>query len=763
MSVATLILLTSLTARGTWFKVGDGLCCGQSSMQIFDHYEYRSTQFSECKALCEEAQGVGGMCLSISYDFGANICYLDVDDGITLKNMTQPLTTVPYNSVHPAAVCGGGHTYNCYARDMPTLTITPTPTITVSKSTSPSVSLSESIKRKATATGTVTGTNIIPSVTEIPQNTSSPSATNVSDVFTETLSLMNSSDDDVDTATPVVVGVAEATLTETIVIVEKKETIPTDLTTTRQEIAKATAAVAMIAGIASGSVSGTPNLGKMAVLMQLNCDIEGLTEDDGAPLPWELHPLSIAIGTGKERYEVGSIVCNVGLLVGFALLFWIFAGVKYLVLYLLGSKKSFKNNSVELTLAHLRYPGMVYVPGMFLLQGISFSSAKIIFHPTDRSAYSIIIAAVALTATLVIPVLVWHLLLRARSFHAVKYIDPKGTESTLKSRCWKFMFGTHMWVSTRGFFVEKYGVIFEPMKDGMQSWAIFEAYHVVLIGALAAYEAKDTVVCHVRNFTLSFSLLVYFILAMRYSPFSGLPDNLLCKGVSFALLLAVVILTFGILEPTEDADALFITAGWIFIIATFLLLIKMFYDLILYAATFDVNYRSEVGRPLEDSLDPMFHDAEMSCVGSDLVMDVPLSAQPSSTLAGPLRLASPAFGRKNSNDNNAFLGSFSGSVPTLPSPELKKTRSTLSSPKILPPPRRSSILTAASQAAIPLCPSDPALVNNATNSSFLYNSFNACTSAPVPGSPIVGLSGPPAIPQSEALQTAIPVDPLAEL
>ena len=745
----TLLILSSLSVRGSWHKAGDGLCCSQLTMIPFDHYEKTQTSFDDCKVLCENTQGIGGICLSISHDFKADICYLNVNDGVQLLNLMSPLVG-HYNSVHPAAACGGGHTYVCYARDIETETVT-----LLSKSSSESISSSTSLS----TTLSLSDSNSDVQIKDQTLTVSSVQLTTTKETINPTTTISINKSANITTPTTALLTMTvidlveyeEESPTKSFFIIPKKETIPLPLMDAQADISKATAAVAILAGIAAGSVSGTPHLGKMSVLMQLNCDIEGLTEDDGAPLPWELHPLGLSIGSGRERYLIGSIICNFGLLMAFTSLFWIVAGIKHSIHHLTRTSKTFNKSPVSATLAHLRYPGMVYVPAMFLLQGISFSSAKIMFHPSDRPAHTIIIALVSFLISITVPLFVWLRLLRARNFYAARYSDPKGVGKKLSNKCWRFMFGTHMWVSTKQFFVEKFGVIFEPMGDGMQWWSVFEAYHVVLVGALAAYEAKDKLICHIRNFTLSLSLLIYFILAVRYSPFSGIPDNILCKGVSLALFLAVIILTFGILRPTEEAGELFAAAGWIFIIATFFLLIKMVYDLLLYGATFNITYRSGVGRDSTDSVESVGEDVELrSC--ESIICELPSEevvepSSPPTSMSAPLRLVSPGLGQKLSND--VLRGSFNYSFQT--TPEYKKPQTSLSSPKILPPCRRLSVPVCSNRIPEPIlsyCPSDPNVSTLARNTSFLYSNPAI--------NPVFGIVGPPAIAQSEALQSRLP-------
>ena len=366
------------------------------------------------------------------------------------------------------------------------------------------------------------------------------------------------------------------------------------------------------ANVVATTVARSP-LGAMTatVLSAVDCKNEEVDLDESKLDP-EFHPIRAGIGNGKQKYFVGAVVYNTLIILGFA----VFQFICVLILQCT-NKMSYKEGR-----AMMKAPGLCVIPFLCLLQGTSLSASNMAIYPENIGMrfLGIIVAIVYVVLT---PAGIFYFILRKKKFKATTIPDPrleeKAGDSALmgwKRKLYIFCFGTRIWISKvenapmeidafddelgpskassayAGWFVERFGPIFETYKDGKQYWALTEIFCILSLSLIAAWHPRSDASCHTRNVLISllFFLLLVFVSYQR--PFMSALDNLV--GILMAFLMFGGILCMSIGFAANKDPSLYEAAGRLLNGALMLLICKAVYDLFLYAYDIYVGRRKKV-------------------------------------------------------------------------------------------------------------------------------------------------------------------------
>ncbi|KAJ9451517.1 hypothetical protein DIPPA_14038 [Diplonema papillatum] len=162
------------------------------------------------------------------------------------------------------------------------------------------------------------------------------------------------------------------------------------------------------------SIGVSPTAGKLAVLKNLNCQVEDIDLVDAEPLDWELHPLGLPLGSTKQRYFAGAVVYNC-VLVLFLIALQLLASVYF---------RFRDGHSFFEAGASVRYPSLAFVPLMFLYQGTTLAATNLVYRPSNGDALTTTIGGLALLACAWLPFSLYWYLLRPFVFAARVIDDP---------------------------------------------------------------------------------------------------------------------------------------------------------------------------------------------------------------------------------------------------------------------------------------------------------------------------------------------------
>ncbi|KAJ9473115.1 hypothetical protein DIPPA_33184 [Diplonema papillatum] len=243
-------------------------------------------------------------------------------------------------------------------------------------------------------------------------------------------------------------------------------------------------------------------------------------------------------------------------------------------------------------LGNARTPGLLYVPFLFLLQGTSLVSFRCAFYPGNDPAFMTFIAWVCTAACCAMPGVIYYYVLRRIEKDARHMKDPKiyddpalGTTygaGTLKAKFYCFMFGDHVWASTSDSsrFVEQYGVIFEPVRDGCTWFILVEVSSMLALSLLSSWHpGGNHVQCGLRNMLVCLVLFVFFLMMLVIRPYASTFDTFLSLGINGLLFSAVLFMTIGLWQNASSSHWCFTAAGIMLLLSTCLVILKAVWDL----------------------------------------------------------------------------------------------------------------------------------------------------------------------------------------
>ena len=377
------------------------------------------------------------------------------------------------------------------------------------------------------------------------------------------------------------------------------------------------------------SVGGAAgNAGKLTVLNSFGCEMDDVDVGD-EKLDWEFYPLVFPLGTSRGKYKVAAMVMNPLLIFCIGL---IALAVSVVTQMTLGYNK-------ERSLGLARFPGVLYVPYLFLLQGTSLVSTQVVFDASRHSGGVVVFAAVVLAACLASPAALYFFVLRKVTLNAELFPDPAiygnpGTDEKgprANSLLYKFAFGRDIWVSRDSYFSERYGICFENLRPGCLWYIVAELLCILLLSLLSGWKPTTKATCDTRNFSISAMLVVFFLAAAIKRPFIAPMDNFVAIAMSSCMALAVIGMSIAIHAEMPKESHLYSVCLMFLLAAALLIILKCIWDFVLYAMDVCIARRSGA-RDLAREL----HYGTPVFVGEELV----LQSEQSDT---PLHLYSPVY------------------------------------------------------------------------------------------------------------------------
>ncbi|KAJ9447108.1 putative Membrane-associated protein [Diplonema papillatum] len=361
--------------------------------------------------------------------------------------------------------------------------------------------------------------------------------------------------------------------------------------------AKASANTAVALGLVSATGSSVATAGRLKLLAGFGCQVEDIDLQEEDELDWEFHPLRVGIGQSSRRYMIAAVVLNPLILV-------VCAGLLYTCACVVQSnlKRSHIIIEWDRCLGLVKFPGLIYIPLLFLTQGTSLVAARLIFYPSacpEAVPYGIAAIAVCIGA----PVFLYRrVVCRIRSeatlaLDVVLYPEasssleeekpPQSAYRQVRGRTaavYMFTFGEFVWVSksTEGYFAERYGVVFESFKPAYYFFALVELGLAFTVCLLSAWRPSQSAECSLRNFVFSSLFGTYFFVIALCRPFLAPLDNLVASVVAGCMFVSVVLMTIGIWEQYDHSHPVFRVAFTLLIIAALLTCVKCAFDLVTY-------------------------------------------------------------------------------------------------------------------------------------------------------------------------------------
>ncbi|KAJ9446760.1 hypothetical protein DIPPA_07191 [Diplonema papillatum] len=162
------------------------------------------------------------------------------------------------------------------------------------------------------------------------------------------------------------------------------------------------------------SIGASPTAGKLAVLKNLNCEVQDIDLTDAEPLDWELHPMGFPLGNTQQRYYLGAVVGNATILLA-------------IVALQLAASLFFRcrdGGSFFEAGASVRYPSLAFIPLLFLYQGTTLAAVNLVYRPGNGDGLSTTVGYLALAGSGWIPFALYWYLLRPEVFAANTVEDP---------------------------------------------------------------------------------------------------------------------------------------------------------------------------------------------------------------------------------------------------------------------------------------------------------------------------------------------------
>eukprot|EP01063_Lacrimia_lanifica_P030306 TRINITY_DN4801_c0_g1_i3.p1 TRINITY_DN4801_c0_g1~~TRINITY_DN4801_c0_g1_i3.p1 ORF type:complete len:671 (+),score=120.63 TRINITY_DN4801_c0_g1_i3:274-2013(+) len=304
------------------------------------------------------------------------------------------------------------------------------------------------------------------------------------------------------------------------------------LSKTKKERVQSAASAAAVGGAVGALVGGATSggsAGKIALLQDFGC---AGGED---AMSWELHPTQLGIGGGPEKELIGACIMNMLLLLGLSV---VMVGAA-------GGVRAATGQSWEEARAAVRFPGICYIPYLFLLQGTSLAAARALFYPGGSVAIGLIGGATAFFS-LSVPVLIHIRVVRAPSGKVVPdgaAVQMSGWQKFLYS----FTFGNAIWVSAKEpLFCERFGVIFETVKKDALWCLPAECLGVIMLSVLSALQPGTVWMCNMRNLGLALTTALWFLVLVVKRPYFGYLEGLVNTGAAGLVFVAVVCMTVAI-------------------------------------------------------------------------------------------------------------------------------------------------------------------------------------------------------------------------
>eukprot|EP01062_Namystynia_karyoxenos_P007916 TRINITY_DN12794_c0_g1_i1.p1 TRINITY_DN12794_c0_g1~~TRINITY_DN12794_c0_g1_i1.p1 ORF type:complete len:1153 (+),score=100.03 TRINITY_DN12794_c0_g1_i1:1125-4583(+) len=284
---------------------------------------------------------------------------------------------------------------------------------------------------------------------------------------------------------------------------------------------------------------------RAAILLNLDCFVDDLDLSHDEEIDLEFHPIGAPLGSHHQRYFTGALLWN-NVIVLSVLCILLAAGTVRAMLA--------KEVACPLPTSHLaavRFPSFAYVPYQYLVQGTVLSAAHCAFFPSRGGPGTQAVGVFILILMATTPVLIWWAVLRGPRFQACHNFDSVLAEKGLRwgkvgNAVYRIVYGSVVWTSTGGHFVERYGMIFEGYGPGKQWWMMPELGHLVSIALFAAWRPGSRLSCDVRNFSVAALLLAYLVGLVVVRPYLAPLTSGLQAMIAVLNVLAVVAIAAGL-------------------------------------------------------------------------------------------------------------------------------------------------------------------------------------------------------------------------
>ncbi|KAJ9468483.1 Laminin subunit alpha [Diplonema papillatum] len=402
------------------------------------------------------------------------------------------------------------------------------------------------------------------------------------------------------------------------------------LTSTTGSVGGTAAAAAGLAG--SGA---SASLGRLLIVANLDCAVSDVDLAAAQPLDFEYHPLGFGVGGGLQSFFLGAALANPFIVAGFLGVSIAFATVRKLYV---------RDADWAAHLAAARFPSFGYIPVLFLIQGTSLAASNLVFFPGRGPVDGVVLGLLILLACAGVPVLLWTHVLRPAKFNAVAVVDPRlCDEGSVALSGWKreiytFLFGTEVWITrddpATALFVERFGLIFEQFRFGLQWFAIAELVTAVSLSLLAAWTPSKGAGCLLRNSMICLLFCGLFGLLWHFVPYQSRLDNSTAKILTGSMCLAMISSTIALQLSAGSAaqGGLLDFSAWLLVASAFVLIGKTLYDVCLAVADLVLGRkrraRSKTGRNLRGFLHELHR---RSSYDSDTYHSFPPSPKPERT------------------------------------------------------------------------------------------------------------------------------------
>ena len=371
--------------------------------------------------------------------------------------------------------------------------------------------------------------------------------------------------------------------------------------------------VAAVASLFSGA--GAANSARLVVLAGIGCRLHGIDIEDmlmDSALAWELHPTRLAIGTGAGRHLLGAAVANPLLLLCFAALGY--AAAEAALRMGPGTGKARAH-------AVARFPGVLYVPYLFLLQGTTLAAAQLAFFPHRTGILPAVVGGAVLTVCVAAPAGVFLHVLRHVPTCTRLVRDPAlaGVHGVTRT-VHRLAFSEFVFVSVvgrcedkvDGYFPERYGIVFESLKEG-RNWFVLSEQAVVLgLSLFSAWRPSGAITCDVRNYLICLLLGIFFAQCLT-RPYLSFVDNFFAIAISGAMSLAVCLMSITITASLGTGSALSEVSLRLLQSASYFIMVKAVWDILVYL----YDMRQARKEAVRSGLVPLSCDADGAPAGGD--------------------------------------------------------------------------------------------------------------------------------------------------
>eukprot|EP01062_Namystynia_karyoxenos_P005075 TRINITY_DN11790_c0_g1_i8.p2 TRINITY_DN11790_c0_g1~~TRINITY_DN11790_c0_g1_i8.p2 ORF type:complete len:535 (+),score=97.87 TRINITY_DN11790_c0_g1_i8:3416-5020(+) len=260
---------------------------------------------------------------------------------------------------------------------------------------------------------------------------------------------------------------------------------------------------------------------RVAILLVFNCFVDDLDLEHDEKLDVEFHPIGVPIGSHHQKYFVGAIVFNSGIVLALA------------AVLLLGSTVQARADGARICpppseyQARFRFPSFPFLPFEFLAQGTALAAAHCAFFPSRGEGVTQPLGVLVLAALALGPPIIWWVMLRGPRFHALSMPDPwlakRDTRTgSLRTRAYRLLYGSTVWVSTVDYFVERHGMMFEM------------------------YCPEDQFACNARNFLVSGVLVLYLVGLNVVRPYLSPLTHVLQCAIALQNAVAIALIAAGL-------------------------------------------------------------------------------------------------------------------------------------------------------------------------------------------------------------------------